>query len=136
MTRGEVVAEALSWVGTRYHHCADVKGHGVDCAMILVRIYCDLGIAPAFDPRPYAPQWYLHRGETIYLNWIAKYAHQVDEPQPGDISLFNFGRHAAHGAVVIDELRMVHAYQPAKAVEVTERRSLESQLHSHWSPFK
>ena len=39
--RAAVVAEARSWIGTPYHHAADVKGHGVDCAMLLIRVYCD-----------------------------------------------------------------------------------------------
>jgi cell wall-associated NlpC family hydrolase len=42
--RAAVVAEAKTWIGTPYHHAADVKGHGVDCAMLLVRIYGDLGL--------------------------------------------------------------------------------------------
>ena len=42
--RAAVVAAARSWIGTPYHHAADVKGVGVDCAMLLVRVYSDLGL--------------------------------------------------------------------------------------------
>ena len=50
--RVAVVAAARSWLGTPYHHAADVKGRkgGVDCAMLLVRVYCDLGLVEPFDP--------------------------------------------------------------------------------------
>ena len=50
-TRLEVVTAARAWIGAPYHHAADVKGAGVDCAMILVRVFCDLGLVEPFDPR-------------------------------------------------------------------------------------
>ena len=70
LTRAAVVAEARSWIGTPYHHAADVKGHGVDCAMLLVRVYCDLGLIEPFDPRPYTRDWFLHRSEERYLGFL------------------------------------------------------------------
>lgn len=139
--RQRVVEEARSWLGTPYHHLGDVKGAGVDCAMLLVRVYCDLGLAPTFDPRPYSRQWYVHQDEPVYLNWIAKYARKVEQPSSGDIALFNFGRHAAHGAIVIDDDYMIHAYGPSRCVELTEIRTFadprrrRGTLHSYWSPF-
>jgi NlpC/P60 family putative phage cell wall peptidase len=119
--RKRVVDEAMTWVGTPYHHLADVKGHGVDCAMILVRIFCNLGHAPEFDPRPYAPQWFLNQGEERYLEWIKKYCDPVEVAQPADIALYRIGRCAAHGAVVISDSLMVHAYLPSGCVELKER---------------
>ena len=50
--RARVVAEARRWIGTPYHACADLRGIGVACGMLLVRIYVDLGLLPPFDPRP------------------------------------------------------------------------------------
>ena len=41
--REKIVAEARSWIGTPYHNCADIKGVGVDCGMLLVRVFVDLG---------------------------------------------------------------------------------------------
>lgn len=134
-TREQVVAEALSWLQTPFHHCADVKGAGVDCAMLLVRVYCDLGVVPMMDPRPYKPQWFLHSSETRYLGWLAKYSRKVDEAQPGDVAVFNFGKHAAHGAIIIDDHTMLHAYVPVGRVTLEDRRALEHCRHSYWSPF-
>ena len=39
-----VVAEARKWIGTPYHNCADVQGAGVDCGMLLVRVFVDSGL--------------------------------------------------------------------------------------------
>jgi cell wall-associated NlpC family hydrolase len=132
--RKAIVAEAMTWVGTPYHHMADVKGHGVDCAMILVRIYCGLGIAPLFDPRPYPQQWFLHRSEEKYKLWIEKYCDQVESAQSGDIGLFRYGRCAAHGAIIIDENYMVHAFAPSGRVEYIERRAFTKEIDSIWTP--
>ncbi len=133
--RAAIVNEAHTWIGTKYHHAADVKGHGVDCAMILVRIYCDLGFAPKFDPRPYPAQWYLHRDEERYKKWIEIYCDKVDIGKPGDIALFKFGRCAAHGAIIVDDNLMIHAYQADGKVQIIERRAFQDRFDSYWSPM-
>lgn len=111
-----IAAEALSWVGTPYHHQADVKGRGVDCAMLLVRVFVDTGIVPAFDPRPYTPDWYMHRDEERFLGWISKFGDPVPEGsplEPGDVALYKFGRCVSHGGIVVEPGIMVHADQAA-----------------------
>ena len=44
MIRQSIVAEALSWEGTPYHHHGRIKGVGVDCAMILAEVYHAVGL--------------------------------------------------------------------------------------------
>jgi len=134
-TREDVVREALSWVGTRYHSCASQKGKGVDCGLLLREIYCGLGLAPWFDPLPYKPQWYMHNERPVYLEWLQKYAHRVEHPGLGDVAMFNFGKHAAHGGVIVSESAMVHAYLPRRRVIVSERRQFLQQFDSYWSCF-
>lgn len=133
--REKIVAEAKTWIGTPYHHLADVKGHGVDCAMLLIRVYCGLDIAPAFDPRPYSPQWYFHHSEEVYLSWIKKYCDPVEVGLPGDIMVYRFGRCAAHGAIIISEDMMIHAYAMASVVEMRERWAVlpHGKLDSIWT---
>lgn len=116
--RASVIAEARSWVGTPYHSNGDLKGIGVDCGMLLVRVFCDLGLAPAFDPRPYPAHWHLHRGDEKYLGFILGLAAEVDVPQPGDVMLFLWGRCYSHGGIVTrtKPLTIVHAYYPARRV--------------------
>jgi NlpC/P60 family putative phage cell wall peptidase len=126
--RAAVVAEARSWLGTPYHHAADVKGAGVDCAMLLVRVFCDLGLVPPFDPRPYTRDWFLHRSEERYLGALLARAREVRAPGLGDIVLFRMGRCFAHGGIVIkaEPLTIIHAFAPARCVLEDEiRRSAE-----------
>lgn len=116
--RAAVVAEARSWIGTPYHNCADIKGTGVDCGMLLVRVFVDSGLCPPFDPRPYPVDWHLHRSEERYLGFVFERAREVKAPRPGDIMVFRYGRCYSHGGVVTKEqpLTIVHAYHPARCV--------------------
>lgn len=116
--RAAVVAAARDWIGTPYHHMADLKGVGVDCAMLLVRVYCDLGLVEPFDPRPYPRDWHLHRADERYLAALLARSHEVATPRPGDVALIRYGRCYSHGGVVTRAapLTVVHAFYPAGVV--------------------
>lgn len=132
-TREDVVREALSWVGTPFADCCDVKGAGVDCGMLLVRVFCGLGLAPDFDPRPYSPEFHLHHSEALYAEWLKKYAKPVEIAQPGNVALYQFGRVASHGAIVIDANTIVHAYKPSRRVCLDGNAQYAHRLRSCWS---
>lgn len=137
-TREDVVREAESWIGTPFADCCDVKGAGVDCAMLLVRVYCDLGLAPKVDPRPYKPQWFLHQDEPLFREWIEKSGARkipVIEAQEGDIFILNFGKHASHGAIVVGPYSMIHAFKPAGKVIRDARRGLQHRIDSAYTVF-
>lgn len=104
-----ILAEARSWLDTPYHHAGDIKGVGVDCAMLLVRVFVDTGLVPPFDPRPYPPDWHLHRSAERFLGWIEQFSDPVTEPLPGDVALFKFGRCVSHGGIVESPLVIIHA---------------------------
>ncbi len=116
--REKIIREARSWIGTPFHHGADIKGAGVDCAMLLVRVYVDLGLVPPFDPRPYTHDWHLHRGEERYLNGLLARASEVARPQPGDVAAFRVGRCYSHAGIVTraSPLTLVHASLPSRVV--------------------
>lgn len=116
--RDEIIAEARSWLGTPYHHLAAVKGAGVDCAMLLVQVYKAVGLVPAdLDPRPYPPDWHLHRGEERFLGWLQQHGTPVVVPRPGDVAVWRFGRTFSHGAIVVGGWgQIVHAYMDAGSV--------------------
>jgi cell wall-associated NlpC family hydrolase len=123
MTRAAIVDEALSWQGTPFHHRAMVKGAGVDCAHLLKAVYATAGIALDLDMPEYAQDWNLHHDEPRFLAIVAQYADPVpagEVPQPGDVAMFRYGRHAAHGAIVTAWPVVVHAWRDAGKVVTTE----------------
>ncbi|QXX74231.1 hypothetical protein [Methylovirgula sp. HY1] len=140
--RAAVVAEARSWIGTPYHNCADIKGVGVDCGMLLIRCFVDTGLCAPFDPRPYPPDWHLHRGDERYLGFVFDRCAETQEGAPGDVIVFRYGRCYSHGGIVTNAapLRFVHAYWPCKqVVEEDLSRSLKlshpdraAKLFSYW----
>lgn len=104
-----VLSEALSWAGTPWHHEADIKGVGVDCAFFLIRVFHSAGVIPDVNPRPYPPDWHFHRDEERFIGWLTQFADEVESPEPGDVAVFKFGRCFAHGAIVIDWPLVIHS---------------------------
>lgn len=136
-TREDVVREAFEWLSTPFHDVAGVKGVGTDCAHLLIRVFSAVGMIQDFSPR-YAPQWFQHRDEPRFLQALVEQgAHQIDisDALPGDVLMYRFGRHAAHGSIVVDANTIVHAYKPVGHVCRGSRREFEDRLDSAWSLF-
>ncbi|KQV51362.1 C40 family peptidase [Duganella sp. Root336D2] len=135
--RQNVVSEALTWLNTPYHHQGDLKGVGVDCVMVMIEVYKACGLVPStLDPRPYTHDWHMHRSEENYLAGVMDLAERVDEPQPGDIALFTFGRCVSHGGIVIKWPVIIHAYIEHGAVvltDVSKSAALLARLHGFYS---
>jgi NlpC/P60 family putative phage cell wall peptidase len=139
--RLRIVEEARSWIGTAYHHRAWIKGVGVDCLWLLIKVYQTVGIVPPeFDPGNYTSDWYLHRDEELYLGGVQHFAHEIaGPPLPGDVAMFKVGRCVAHGAICIGNDSVVHANRKHAVVDVATFKELsyskEGTLHSFWSCF-
>lgn len=109
--RQAVVAQAMQWLGTRYHHQARMLGHGVDCAQLLCAVYEAAGVVDPIDPGNYPRDWHMHKSEERYLLWLAKVG-AVFEPNPkaGDVAMFRWGKTWAHGGIFVSPTEVVHAY--------------------------
>lgn len=109
--REAVLAEARTWIGTPYHHQGRIKKVGVDCATILLEVFSRCGLAENAFPE-YSPTWHLHRGEEVYLCWMARYTREITEAelQPGDIVVFKWGRCFSHGSIYIGNGEVLHSY--------------------------
>lgn len=114
-----VLTEARTWLRTPFVHAADVKGLGVDCGMLILRVYVDVGLLPPFDPRPYPPGWVLHRAEDRFTPWLTSHAALVEgEPRPADIACFRMGRAPrGHLGIVLHWPYVLHA-DPDRGVGV------------------
>lgn len=107
--RQAVIDEAMTWMGTPYHHEATVKGAGVDCAQLLRLVYKEAGVIDDFLYPQYPPDWMQHRSEEKYLSFVVDRAEQVEIPLPGDAVVYKVGRCFAHGAIIIEWPSIIHA---------------------------
>lgn len=128
-----VVREALSWVGTAYHHMGRIKASrdangvivdtgGVDCAQLIWAIFYNCGLTEFLPPAHYPPDWHLNRGLEKFMAVVQARAHEVTVPLPGDVVLYRFGRAFAHGGIVVDPgwPRIVHAHFQARTVMIED----------------
>lgn len=132
--RKRIVAEAMSWLGTSYHHRARVKGAGVDCAQILIGVYAAVGLVAEFDTGEYPMDWMMHRDEERYLGFVVDHANEVESPLPGDVVLYRVGRCFSHGGIVIAWPQILHASRPDRAVVLAEAGQgfLADRVSSFW----
>jgi cell wall-associated NlpC family hydrolase len=137
--RIRIVDEACSWTGTSWHHAARVKGHGVDCAQYLIAVYYAAGIIPMIEPEDYPADWHLHRDEPRFLRVLMEHCKAVISPKAGDIAMFDYGRHAAHGGIMVDGSRLIHADRAEGRVTITDLPGspLLARLHGfyRWKGF-
>jgi len=127
--RVAVTRKAETWLGTPYHHMGRVKGAGTDCLMMLAEVYEEAGVVPHIEVPFYSPDWHLHRDAERYLEGIMGYAREIPgPPQPGDVAVFRVGCCYAHGAIVVEWPRIIHAQG---AVEVIYGDAAQPKLASH-----
>jgi cell wall-associated NlpC family hydrolase len=123
--RAAFMAEALSWIGTPFVNCGDVKGPrgAVDCAMLLTRCAVDTGLIAPFDPRPYEPQWHIHHDQELFVEFITDRLGGIETatPRPGDIAVWKFNRTFSHGGVILSANDVVHAWSGYRMVMQTRR---------------
>lgn len=122
LTREAIVAEARSWIGTRYRHQASLKGVGCDCLGLLRGVWRNcIGDEPEVAP-PYAPDWAEATGVEALADAALRHLRPVgcDAFAAGDVLLFRWrdGCVAKHAAIAVSNDRMVHAHDGAAVCEV------------------
>jgi cell wall-associated NlpC family hydrolase len=117
--RAAVVVEALTWLGTAFHHMGRIKikrdsqgrvidRGGADCAYATMMIYHAALPArvPAMEFGYYAAAWNLSRKSAAAETYLAtvlglEHVRETDTPLPGDLVLYRWGLAWAHGAIVM-----------------------------------
>lgn len=107
-----IVTEALTWVGTPYHHQACVKGVGVDCAMLVAGVANAVGIEVLNTPTNYSTQWNLHNEDPWLIRVLEEYGCKqvpIEETKPGHIICFKVGHTFGHLGIMVSDTTFVHA---------------------------
>ncbi len=124
--RAAIVAEARTWIGTRFHHQARLKGVGVDCAGVVMGTAQSLGLF-AEDVQGYARHPDGGQLETECARQMEQIP--VADAQAGDVLLFKFDSEPQHLAIIGDYvhggLSIIHAYSVARNV-------VETRLDDTW----
>lgn len=122
--RAAIVAEAMSWIGTPWHHAARVKGAGVDCGQLIAAVFEAVGLTGPLTIAPYPQDFMLHNNREMFREYVeAGGARKVPDgvrPGPGDICLFRFGRVISHAAIVTTFPEVVHSYVDTRRVTVDD----------------
>lgn len=113
--RKAVIAEAMTWRGTPFHHMGRIKGlrGGVDCGNYLAAVFEAVGLMPNFIPAPYSMQHALHSSDEWYLRSLERFTSEIQEhqAQPGDIVIYKVGRCYSHAGILIEPWpgKVIHA---------------------------
>ena len=131
--RALIVAEALSWRGTPYHHQQSTKGVGCDCLGLVRGIWRALyGAEPARAPN-YSRDWAESKGEETLRAACEAFLRPVtaEETHAGDVLLFRMTPRAVakHLGVLIAPGRMVHAFEGSGVIEQSVQEFITRRRH-------
>ncbi len=111
----EILAEALSWVGTPYRHQGSKKGVGCDCLGLIRGAWRSVYGAEPEPSGMYAPDWAEAGGEDLFVAAARRHCSEKAgaEARPGDLLLFRWRPHlpAKHAGILVDRNHFIHAYQ-------------------------
>lgn len=116
----EIVAEALSWVGTPYRHQASSKGVGCDCLGLIRGVWRSLYGRNLDVPTDYAPDWAEAGGQERLLVGAQRNfeVREAGALAAGNLLIFRWRPHlpAKHAGIAVGQDHFVHAYQSAGSV--------------------
>lgn len=120
-TRAQVVQEARSWIGTRWHHGAALKAVGTDCIGLIGGVAMVLRMQGAAAWKDdVAFKGYGRRPDPVQLlGGCEKYLDPATGPrQLADILVMRFEEDPQHFGIVsaLDPAYMIHAYAGARKV--------------------
>ena len=117
LSRQEIIAETLSWLGTPYRHQASLKGVGCDCLGLMRGVWRSCIGAEPEEIVPYTPDWAEAGGGEPLAATARRHMDEiaVAAAAPGDALLFRWrsGLPAKHAGILVAADRFVHAHQGA-----------------------
>lgn len=135
-TRSELIAEALTFLGTPYKLHQSCKGAGCDCAGFCYAVWRNVGLLPEGTlPQRLSSQWYLHRTDEIIVNNLKAHGAQeipLSEAKPGDVLTFQYGRAQSHMAFLLERNRVIHSWQAGGQVCIHPFAAIAGKFRKAW----
>ena len=109
--RAAVIAEARTWIGTKFHHEANIKGVGVDCGHYVYSVFRAVGLIPELEIPYYPADFLMHRSDEWFLALALEHGVLIDHSisLPGDIAFFRIGRIFSHIGIITEWPWILHA---------------------------
>jgi len=126
-TRAQIVAEARTWIGTRYQHQGALKGIGCDCIGLVAGAAFAAGL-PSAEAFARDTRWrgYGRAPDPIMLlKACAEYFDPIAAPDVGDVLVMSFVGEPQHFALLSGVDYIIHSYAQA-------RRVVEHRLDAVW----
>jgi NlpC/P60 family putative phage cell wall peptidase len=132
VTGADVVAEALTWVGTPFRWQAAHKGVGADCKGFVAGVARALGLPEAEHLHMLKADYSPKVDSSFLARAIGEVLVPVETPAPGDVLLMLAAGLPQHLGIFAGE-RILHTYT-GKWVAATRTGALlaKSPLHSAW----
>ena len=125
MTREEIVAEARSWLGTKWLHQGRLKGKGVDCIGLVYMTAVSLGMVRDVVLPPYERRV----TDNVMLMLCNKHLLRRSTPAAACVVTMRFEGEARHMGILADYphggFSIIHSYAVARKV-------IEHRLDSLW----
>jgi NlpC/P60 family putative phage cell wall peptidase len=123
-TRKQVVDEARTWMGTRFHHQARIKGTGVDCLNLVIGVAETLELVPGgfkWDDYPEYHGYGKSPNGTMLIAGCDRFMDRIsyDDLLPGDVLVFRFAEEPQHFAIVTQigsPVYMLHSFAHMRRV--------------------
>lgn len=118
VTRADVIAEALTWLDTPWHHGQATKGVATDCVGLPLGVAQRLGLVdPAYTPPLYSDQWHLHKRrdvDELLLTILQQFPLRevsLSSRQPGDVLVFRWTprQPCGHLGLMMPREQVLHA---------------------------
>lgn len=122
LARSAIVAEARSWIGTRYHHQASVKHVGCDCLGLVRGVWRAL-VGPEPEAIPgYSSDWGEVSAQETLIAAARRHLIEIDPTaaRPGDVLVFRMrpGRMAKHAGILASASTFIHAQEGGPVCEI------------------
>lgn len=124
--RAQIIAEARTWLGTKWHHQASLKGVGCDCIGLVAGVALACGIAEA---QAFYVDWEIlgygrHPDPQMLMRACDRYLDRKADltAEPADILVMRFEREPQHFGIVTDTTPRTMIHSLAGARKVVEHR--------------
>lgn len=133
ITRDQLIAEAMEWIGTPHHHQASLKGVGCDCKGLVWGIARELDLPEARVAMAARADYSTVIDPDMLRAGLEAALRQTRQPQPGDVALMLIGAKAQHLGILMPGNQIIHTYQNGPGCVIKVPLGKSRRIDSYWT---